>query len=174
MGIVNSIATMIVMAIVAINMASQPIISYNYGAKSYARVKETLKISIIAASAIALLAFIMVESFPSAIVKLFNSRDEGLLVIGKQGLQLALLALPLVGFQVVAGNFFQSVGNSKVAVLLTLLRQVIILMPLLFVLPGLFGLRGIWISMPIADTCSAMIVLFFLTHHIKKLSKEIN
>jgi len=170
MGIVNSIATMIVMAIVAINMASQPIISFNYGAKSHGRVKETLKIAMLSATVIAIFAFIIVESFPETIVKFFNSSDTGLLVIGKEGLQFALIALPFVGFQVVAGNFFQSVGNAKIAVFLTLLRQVIILIPLLFILPNYFGLQGIWISIPISDVCSAIVVAFILISHWKKLN----
>jgi Na+-driven multidrug efflux pump len=104
-------------------------------------------------------------------VKLFNSADAGLLDFGRDGLRLGLLALPFVGFQVVAGNFFQSMGQARIAVLLTLLRQVIILIPLLFVLPNYFGLRGIWLSMPISDFCSAIIVVFFLTYQWKKLNK---
>lgn len=171
MGIVNSMATMIVMAIVAINMASQPIISFNYGAQSYKRVKEALRIAMIAASCIAVFAFVLVQIFPGSIVKLFNSADAGLLDFGRDGLRLGLLALPFVGFQVVAGNFFQSMGQARIAVLLTLLRQVIILIPLLFVLPNYFGLRGIWLSMPISDFCSAIIVVFFLTYQWKKLNK---
>ena len=170
MGIVNSVATMIVMAIVAINMASQPIIGFNYGAKSYSRVKEALKIAMISASGIALLAFALVQIFPEPIVQVFNSSDSGLLDFGKDGLRIGLLALPVVGFQVVVGNFFQSMGQAKIAVLLTLLRQVIILIPLLFILPNYLGLRGIWISMPISDCCSAIIVVFFLTHQWKKLN----
>ncbi len=169
MGIVNSVATMIVMAIVAINMATQPIISFNYGAKSFSRVKETLRIAMISATVISILAFIMVEAIPDTIVKLFNSTDPGLLGFGRDGLRLGMLALPFVGFQVVAGNFFQSMGNAKIAVLLTLLRQVIILIPLLFILPNHFGLNGIWISMPISDFCSAIIVVFFLVNQWKKL-----
>lgn len=170
MGIVNSMATMIVMAIVAINMASQPIISFNYGAKSYQRVKDTLRIAMIAATGIAVFAFVMVETLPGAIVKLFNSSDAGLLDLGKQGLRLGLMALPFVGFQVVAGNFFQSMGKAKIAVILTLLRQVIILIPLIFLLPNYLGLKGIWLSMPISDFCSAIVVVFILVNHWKKLS----
>jgi putative MATE family efflux protein len=169
MGIVNSVLTLIVMAIVAINMASQPIISFNYGAKSYGRVKETLRIAILAATAIAIFAFAVVETIPSSIVKLFNSTDVGLLDFGKEGLRMSLLALPFVGFQVVVGNFFQSMGKAKIAVLLTLLRQVIILIPLLFILPNFFGLHGIWMAMPISDLCSAVVVVFFLINQWKKL-----
>ena len=170
MGIVNSVATMIVMAIVAINMASQPIISFNYGANSFGRVKDTLRISIISATVIALLSFLLVETLPESIVRLFNSSDKGLMDFGREGLQMALMALPLVGFQVVAGNFFQSMGKARIAVLLTLLRQVIILIPLLFILPNFLDLHGIWLAMPISDTCSAVIVLFFLVNQWKKLN----
>jgi putative MATE family efflux protein len=170
MGIINSVLTLIVMAIVAINMASQPIISFNYGAKSYQRVKDTLRIAIIAATAIAVFAFMIVETIPSEIVKLFNSSDSGLLDFGKEGLRICMMALPFVGFQVVAGNFFQSMGNAKIAVLLTLLRQVIILIPLLFLLPQVLGLHGIWMALPISDFLSATIVVFFLVKQWKKLT----
>jgi len=170
MGIVNSILTLIVMAIVAINMASQPIISFNYGAKSYGRVKETLRIAILSATAIAVFAFMVVETIPSSIVKLFNSTDAGLLELGKEGLRMCMMALPIVGFQVVTGNFFQSMGKAKIAVLLTLLRQVIILIPLLFILPKFLGLQGIWMAMPISDFCSAIVVVFFLVNQWKKLT----
>lgn len=170
MGIVNSVLTLIVMAIVAINMASQPIISFNYGAKSYQRVKDTLRIGILAATAISVFAFLLVEIMPSAIVKLFNSTDVGLLEFGKEGLRICMLALPFVGFQVVSGNFFQSMGKAKIAVLLTLLRQVIILIPLLFFLPNVFGLHGIWMAMPVSDFLSAVIVVFFLVNQWKKLT----
>lgn len=173
MGIVNSVLTLIVMAIVAINMASQPIISFNYGARSFGRVKETLRIAIISSSVIAVFAFVLVESFPGKIVELFNATDEELLLFGTEGLQIGLLALPFVGFQVVTGNFFQSMGEARIAVLLTLLRQVIILIPLLFILPEFWGLQGIWFSIPISDFCSAIIVVFFLVNHWKKLNAQI-
>ena len=107
------------------------------------------------------------------IVRLFNSSDAELLGIGSEGLRLGLMALPFVGFQVVAGNYFQSIGKANIAVLLTLLRQVIILIPLLFILPGFFGLHGIWLSMPISDLCSAIIVAFFLVYHWKKLHLQV-
>jgi len=141
--------------------------------KSFQRVKETLRIAMIAATGIAVFAFIMVQTFPESIVKLFNSKDAGLLNIGKEGLRLGLMALPFVGFQVVAGNFFQSMGKAKIAVILTLLRQVIILIPLIFLLPNYLGLKGIWLSMPISDFCSAIIVVLILVNHWKKLSRLI-
>jgi Na+-driven multidrug efflux pump len=135
----------------------------------YPWVLEPYRYAIISATLISILAFILVETFPESIVRLFNSSDPGLLAYGRDGLRLAMLALPFIGFQVVVGNFFQSMGKAKIAVLLTLLRQVIILLPLLLILPNHFGLQGIWISMPISDFCSAIIVSFFIVNHWKKL-----
>jgi len=174
MGIVNSVQTLIVMAIAALNMAAQPIISFNYGAKAYNRVKETLRISILAATAIAVFSFAGVEIFPGEIVRLFNSKDVGLLNYGTEGLRLGLMALPIVGFQVVAGNFFQSMGKANIAILQTLLRQVIILIPLLFVLPRFFGLHGIWLSMPVSDFLSAIVTLFLLIYQWRRLNALIS
>jgi putative MATE family efflux protein len=93
MGIVNSVATMIIMSVVAINMASQPIIGFNYGARAYGRVQEALKLAIVSATVISILSFIGVQVFPGLIVRFFNSEDPDLLVIGRQGLRLGLLAL---------------------------------------------------------------------------------
>ena len=169
MGIINSVATLVVMAIVAINMASQPIIGFNYGAKENNRVKEALRISMIAATIISIAAFIIIQLIPESIIRLFEAKNDELLDLGRFGLRIAVLALPVVGFQVVAGNFFQSVGKSKIAVLLTLLRQVVFLIPFLLIFPGIFGLKGIWMSMPISDSISALIVTFFLVREWRRL-----
>ena len=142
MGIINSVVTLVLMSIVAINMASQPIIGFNYGAKDSSRVKEALRISMIAATIISISAFIFIQAIPDVIIRLFESKNSRLLELGRYGLRLAILALPVVGFQVVAGNFFQSVGKAKIATLLTLLRQVFILIPFLLVFPSFFGLNG--------------------------------
>ena len=106
------------------------------------------------------------------IVKAFNSSDPELLEIGRLGLRLGLLALPVVGFDIVVSTFFQSVKKAKLATFLTLLRQVIILIPLLFILPSFFGLNGIWMSMPIADVASAVVVSFYIVREWRRLSPE--
>ena len=140
------------MAIVAINMASQPIIGFNFGAKSMHRVKEALRISLIAATIIAVGAFIVIEIIPGLIVKLFNKDSQVLYDIAVNGIRLVILALPIVGFQVVASNFFQSVGKAKFAMFATLFRQVILLIPLLLIFPVFWGINGIWLAFPVADT----------------------
>ncbi len=162
MGIINSVLTLFIMAIVAINMASQPIIGFNYGAKSIQRVKETLRISLIAATVIAVGAFVFIEAIPGLIVKLFNNDSEVLYAIAVKGLRLVGLGLPIVGFQVVASNYFQSVGKAKLAIFATLFRQVILLIPLLFIFPEFWGINGIWLAYPVADVISALAVAIIL------------
>jgi putative MATE family efflux protein len=169
MGIINSVITMFIMAIVAINMASQPIIGFNYGAKSVPRVKEALKISLISATSIAVGGFILVMAFPGLIVKLFNNDSEVLYQIAVRGLRLVILAFPIVGFQVVASHFFQSVGKAKLSIFATLFRQVIGLIPLLFILPEFWGISGIWLAYPLADSMSATVVFFLLLREWKRL-----
>lgn len=171
MGIINSVSTLVIMTIVAINMASQPIIGFNYGARALQRVKDTLRISLIAATIIAVGAFTFIEAIPGVIVRLFNSSSPELHDLTVTGLRISILAWPLVGFQVVASHFFQSVGKAKIAMLLTLLRQVLILLPLLYLLPGIMDLKGIWAAFPIADTVAATIVAFFLVSEWKKIDQ---
>ncbi|RIH65870.1 MATE family efflux transporter [Mariniphaga sediminis] len=171
MGIVNSVVSLVVMAIVAINMASQPIIGFNYGAKSIPRVKEALRLSLIAATIIAIAAFTFIEAIPGVIVRLFNTDSIELYNITTYGLRLVILALPIVGFQIVAGNFFQAVGKAKIAMFATLFRQVIGLIPLLFILPEFWGISGIWLAYPLADTMSALAVAFLLVREWRRLTE---
>ena len=169
MGIVNSVISLVVMAIVAINMASQPIIGFNYGARSVRRVKEALRISLIAATLVSLVAFLLIESIPGIIVRIFNDESVELYNIAVNGLRMVVLAFPLVGFQVVASHFFQAIGKAKIAMFTTLFRQVIGLIPLFFILPVFWGINGIWLSYPIADTMSAFLVIWFLLRAWRKL-----
>jgi len=162
MGIINSVLTLVIMAIVALNMASQPIIGFNFGAKSVERIKDALRISLIAASLIAVITFVFIEAIPGVIVKVFNKDSETLYQIAVRGLRLVILALPIVGFQVVASNFFQAIGKARLAMFATLFRQVIGLIPLLLILPEFWGIDGIWLSYPLADSMSALAVGYLL------------
>jgi Na+-driven multidrug efflux pump len=157
------------MAIVAINMASQPIIGFNYGAGSVSRVKEALRISLIAATVISVAAFVLIESIPGALIRLFNSDSRELYDISIHGLRTVILALPIVGFQVVASHFFQAIGKAKIAMFATLFRQVISLIPLLFILPEFFGITGIWIAYPVSDLLAATAVSIFLVREWRRL-----
>ncbi len=169
MGIINSVAIMIVMAIISINMASQPIIGFNFGAGNYERVRKTWNIGIKAGTIISVAAFILVELFPGAIIRLFNTNDPQLYAIGKNGIRIFVLMLPFVGWQVVCSNYFQSIGKAKISLFLTLTRQVFVLLPLLTVLPMFWGITGIWMASPISDFISASIVFIFFRIERKKL-----
>lgn len=172
-GILMSVVQVIFMCIIAVNMATQPIIGYNHGAKNFARVKETLFRGIKIASAIALGGFIVVEIFPGALVKMFNTSDPELFEIGVRGIRIGMAASFLVGFQVVVGNYFQSTGKAKLAMVISLLRQVIVLAPVLLVLPAIVGLDGVWLSMPISSTISALIVTYFFRKELVRLNEYI-
>jgi len=169
MGIINSVAILIVMAVVAINMASQPIIGYNFGAGNFGRVRKTWNLGIKAGTILSIVAFIFVELFPGSIIHLFNHDDPQLYEIGIHGLRIFLLMLPLVGFQVICSNYFQSIGKAKISLYLTLLRQVIVLLPLLTFLPMHYGINGIWMASPISDFISTCVVFIFFQIERKKL-----
>jgi len=174
MGVVHSVTMMLVMSIIAVNMASQPIIGFNHGAKNFLRVKQTLLEGMRAATFIAVAGFLIAELFPRSIIRLFNSDSPELLQIGTTGLRIFLAALPVVGFQAIVGNYFQSIGKAGVSTFLTLLRQVLILIPMLLVLPGIFGLNGVWLASPVSDIISTFITSFFLFGELKRLNKRIN
>jgi putative MATE family efflux protein len=169
MGIINSVTSLVVMTIVAINMASQPIIGFNYGAKMFGRVREALKKALTAATFVALISFVLIEIFAKDLVGMFNTSSPELIAIAVPGLRTFIMAMPVIGFQIVTGNYFQSVGKAKTAMLLTLLRQVLVLLPLLLILPSFLGIKGIWIASPVADVVSAIIVSFFLAREWKRL-----
>jgi len=169
MGIVMSVGVIIIMSIVALNMAAQPIIGYNYGAEKFDRVRQSLRYAMVIASVFAGLSWIVLQTFPDAIVRLFVDDSPEILRYGVQGIRAYLLALPIVGYQIVAGSYFQSVGKPGIAIFLTLLRQVIVLIPMLFILPRYYGLMGVWIASPVADTVSAIVSAVFIIREWRKL-----
>ncbi len=169
LGIIMSIAMLLIMSVIAINMASQPITGFNYGARNFRRVRKTLVIGLVSATAISVFGFVVSQLFPGAIIRLFNSDDKELMAVGVHGLRIFLLALPLVGFQIITSNYFQAIGKAGIAAFLSLMRQVIVLMPLLFILPRYFGLTGVWMAGPVSDVISALVVSFFLIRELRYL-----
>ncbi len=172
-GVVMSVMSMIFMCIVAVNMAIQPIIGYNFGARNFERVKATLFKGIKYASIIAVGGFIIVELFPGTIVKMFNHEDRELYEIGVRGIRIGLAMTSLVGFQVVVGNYFQSTGKAGLAILISLLRQVIVLTPLILILPEVMGLDGVWLSLPISGFVSSLVVAYFFRKEVLRLNELI-
>lgn len=168
MGVVNRVAMLLLMPIFGISQGAQPIIGYNYGAQQYYRVFHTLKNAVFAASGISLIGFIFVQVFDYYIVGLFNSNPE-LIAMGGKGLRIMLSLLPIVGFQVIAAQYFQAIGKAKYALLFTMSRQVLILIPMILVLPKFFGLTGIWLAGPTADLAAAVLTGYFLYRELHAL-----
>jgi putative MATE family efflux protein len=173
LGIINSIAMLILMPVFGINQGAQPIIGFNYGAEKYARVKHTLKLAVFAATCVATFGFIMVELFPHAIFSVFTD-DAELIKIGANGLRIFLMMLPIVGFQIVSANYFQAVGKPKHSMFLSLSRQVIVLIPLILILPGIFKLNGVWAAGPASDFIASVITAVFMMIEIKHLNAKYN
>lgn len=171
MGVINSIAMLILMPIFGINQGVQPIIGFNYGAKNFNRVKQALWLAMIGAVSIATLGFILVEIFPSAIVSVFGRNNQELIEVGAHGLRVYLAMLPFIGFQVISANYFQAVGKPKHSMFLSLTRQVIVLIPLLFILPGIFKLNGVWSAGPTADFIAFLITAVFILREMRNLDK---
>ena len=172
MGIVMSVGVIIIMSIVSLNMASQPIIGYNYGAAIYSRVRTTLRYGLLLASGFALVAWIFIQIFPGPIVRLFVSGDGEIFQYGVEGLRTYLGALPIVGFQIVTGSYLQSVGKAGKAIFLTLLRQLLVLIPMLLILPRFWGLTGVWMAAPLSDAVSGVVCALLLIIEWRQLKRK--
>ncbi|MFZ5968010.1 MAG: MATE family efflux transporter [Bacillota bacterium] len=172
MGIINSIVLLILMPIFGINQGSQPIIGYNYGAQKFDRVKEALKLAIMAATVIVTIGFIGTRLFPEQLIRLFNDKDPELIAFGAKGLKMFLLCLPIIGFQIVSSNYFQAVGKPKQSMFLSLSRQVLILIPAILILPRYFGLDGILMAGPAADFLSSLLTGTWLYMELKQLDQK--
>ena len=176
-GIVNRVALLFVMVVQGLNQGMQPIVGYNYGAKNYDRVRKAVFITIGCGITIATLGFLLGETIPHIIARGFvdsaKGGNEQLLVdIASQGLRLVLTVFPLVGFQIVVGGFFQYIGKAPLAIFVSLTRQLLFLLPLLWILPRSLGAYGVWISMPIADSASIILATILFIWQIKKIGKQ--
>ena len=170
-GIVNRIIFLFVMIIMGFNQGMQPIAGYNFGARLYPRVTEVTKLTMKWAIGVATTGFLLCQLFPTLIVNMFTTDDE-LVKAAVFGLHIVFAVFQIVGFQMVATNFFLSIGMSKKAIFLSLTRQMLFLIPCLIVLPRFFGTLGVWISMPVADTIATVVTAIVLVNQFKKFKHE--
>lgn len=172
MTVINAIAIFFLMPIFGINQGTQPIVGYNYGAKEYGRVKQALKLAITAGVAVATTGFILTQFLTEPLVRIFNS-DPELIAVATKGMRIFLSMLPLVGFQIISANYFQAVGKAPKAIFLSLLRQVLVLIPLLIILPKIFGLTGVWYAGPTADFVASLLTALFLFKELRHLDERV-
>lgn len=170
-GIGNRLVFIFVMITIGINQGMQPIAGYNFGAKKYDRMLRVLKLSIIAGTSVTTLGWVICEFFPEFCVKMFTS-DSDLIAVSVDGLKKNVAVLPIIGFQIVVTNFFQSIGKAKVSIFLSLSRQMLFLIPSLIVMSHFWGVDGVWYSLPVSDALASIVAAVMMTFYMRKFQVE--
>ncbi|MDO5755504.1 MAG: MATE family efflux transporter [Tissierellia bacterium] len=171
MGVIHSISTFAFMPIFGLNQGSQPILGFNYGAKNYKRMKSALYYAISAATIYMALAQIIIFLFHRGLIGIFVPHGpdfQEILPIVKPGLLLWHATLPILGIQIIGSNYFQATGKPKIGTFLSLTRQLLILIPLIFLLPRFFGLSGIWYAVVTSDILSTLLTSVFLLRNLRQ------
>jgi len=170
-GILHRVIMFVFMPLFGVIQGMQPIVGFNYGAKKLDRVKEAIKLSLITTTAIATFGWLIAELFPFAIISIFT-RDAEVIEKGSTIIRIVLSMIPVIGIQIVGAALFQSLGKAFPSLILSLLRQVLLFIPLVIILPRVFGLglMGIWIAYPAADIMSVILTALFLRSELKKMS----
>ncbi|MDR1933437.1 MAG: MATE family efflux transporter [Spirochaetales bacterium] len=172
MGIVFSILIVIIMPLQGLNQGVQPIIGYNYGAKSYARVKQAYRLALISATVfVVLFGFILMQAIPGVFIAAFRNEEGPLMDLSIRALRISTLMMPVVGFQIITSNFFQAIGKAVQGTLLSLSRQILFFIPIVLVLPRFIGLDGVFYTLPIADFCAALLSACVMRGEWKKLGR---
>ena len=172
MNIVSSMTMLILMPVFGINQGAQPILGYNYGAKKYRRVLNAYLGAVGAATGICLLGFILVQTFAETIVRFFAPQGSPpLLSFTPWAMRIAILAMPLNGFQIVSSNLYVVTGRPKLSIILSMLRQCILLIPFMLLFGFIWGLRGVVFSIPIVDGITFFIVGGMIFFELKKLRR---
>ena len=170
-GIVNSYGILFVMFVIGLCQGMQPIAGYNYGAQQYHRVNHVMKLTVIAATIVTTVGFLIGELIPELTVKAFTT-DPTLVSMSARGMRIVVMFFPIIGFQMVTSNFFQSIGMARKAIILSLSRQVMILIPCLIILPLFWGADGVWFSMPISDAAASVIAAIMLYRQFKQFKQH--
>ncbi|MFA6703338.1 MAG: MATE family efflux transporter [Bacteroidales bacterium] len=160
-GIVNRMSFLFIMVVMGLNQGMQPIAGYNFGADKPQRVSKVLRTTILLATAVTSFGFVIGELFPRQLAFIFTT-DPELIRQSVIGLRITFISFPIIGFQMVTAYFFQSIGFAKKAVFLSLSRQVLFLLPLLFLMPTIWGIHGVWWSLPVSDLIASVVSGFML------------
>ncbi len=170
-GISNAVATVFAMFVMGLNQGMQPIAGYNYGAQRIDRLMHVLRLAIIAATCIMTFGWMVAMFFPQYIARLFT-HDAGLIGMSVVAIRFNMLVFPIIGFQMVVTNFFQCIGKVRVSILLSLSRQLLLLLPLLAILPMFWELTGVWAALPSSDFLSAVLAFAVITVYMRKFRRQ--
>lgn len=170
-GIVNRVAFFFIMVVMGLTQGMQPIAGYNYGARRFDRLRHVLRLTIYCGLAVTSLGFVLAETIPSVIIRAFTT-DEMLIEQSVRAMRLTFIAFQIIGFQMVTSNFFQCIGMAWQAIFLSLTRQLLFLLPGLFILPRFYGLDGVWLAMPLSDFAAAITAAIVLWIYLKKFRRQ--
>ena len=166
-GIINRVMMFALFPIMGITQGFLPIAGYNYGAKKYDRVKETIQKAIVYGCAIAGFIYVMILLFAKEIISVFST-DATLLAETPRAMLLVFLASPIIAIQLIGSAYFQAAGKALPALFLTLLKQGVFLIPLAYILPMYYGVDGVWYSFAIGDVLATIITYVVVKREIKK------
>ncbi len=170
-GVVNRVMMFMMMPLFGLVQGLQPIVGFNYGARNMDRVKRAVTIAAAYASCHTLAAFLFLMVCPQVIIALF-SKDPELIEKGSHVTRVMVLCLPLVGFQIVGASMFQALGKAMPSLFLSMSRQILFLVPLLLALPMWFGLSGVWVSFPLADSLSCVVTALWVAYQMRELDRQ--
>ena len=169
-SIANSMVMVFFMFVMGVTQGMQPIVGYNYGAEKYDRMLRCLWLAITVATLILLVGWAVSMLFPRQIARIFTT-DPQLIDLAARGLVFDMLVFPVVGSQAVITNFFQCIGKVRISIVLSLSRQLFMLLPMAIVFPLFWGLDGVWVSMPASDFAAFAATIPILLWYLKKLKK---
>ncbi len=173
MGIVMKIAMIMAAFGIGVGIGAQPILGFNRGAKNFARIRRTYLLAVTFATGLIAFCWLLCQLFPETIVGIFGKENAAFTDFAVKCLRIYLFSIFCAGFQIVSTNYFQATGQPLKASVLSMLRQLLLLIPLILILPLFFGLDGILYSAPIADAASAAIVAFFIVPEMRRLRQQI-
>ena len=171
-GIISKVNMLFFSFVIGISQGLQPIVSFNFGAQKYDRVKDAYKKAVFAATAISIVAFLCFQLFPRQIIGIFGSGSEEYLHFAERYFRIFLFFTFLNGIQPVSSNFFTSIGAPKKGIFLSLTRQIIFLLPLLLIFPYLFGIDGVMYTAPIADLAAASVSIVMVVREFKIMAEQ--
>lgn len=167
-GIFVTFTSLLTMVVVGICQGMQPIIGYNYGAGQLSRLRRAYTLAVTWSSAITCIGALIGLTVPSIIARAFTA-DAQLIAVTDNALSLSMLMFWVVGFQIVSTTFFQSIGKVWKSIFLSLTRQVLFLIPLLLILPGRWGLDGVWYAFPVSDTLATLVTLGMIAWQMRQI-----
>lgn len=175
-AIISSIMTFVIMPASGLSQGLQPILGYCYGSKNYERVMEMMKVGCFISTAITTVIWALVQLFPSQLVYLFGgANNQDLMELGVTALRINFSFIPIVGFVMLCITFFQAIGHARPSILLTLIRQVLALVPFIIGLPMLIGVKGIFFAQPASDLITLLVSIWLLKkffNQLRQMSQE--